>query len=70
MPAPYSYDLRQKVIEVFQSGEGKSDVGCQLIHHLPIDTSPYLPRLSPLRSPGYHHLHKCWGLQTVLETEG
>ncbi|MBD1864557.1 MULTISPECIES: helix-turn-helix domain-containing protein, partial [Trichocoleus] len=31
MPAPYSYDLRQKAIEAFQSGEGKSDV-CRMFN--------------------------------------
>ena len=29
MPAPYSYDLRQKAIEAFKSGERKSD-GCRM----------------------------------------
>ena len=31
MPAPYSYDLRQKAIEAFQGGEGKSDV-CRMFN--------------------------------------
>jgi len=31
MPAPYSYDLRQKAIEAFQGGERKSDV-CRMFN--------------------------------------
>ena len=38
MPAPYSYDLRQKAIEAFKSGERKSDV-CRMfdISHNTLD---------------------------------
>jgi transposase len=31
MPAPYSYDLRQKAIEAFKSGERKSEV-CRMFN--------------------------------------
>lgn len=31
MPAPYSYDLRQKAIEAFQGGKRKSDV-CRMFN--------------------------------------
>ncbi|MEP0873859.1 IS630 family transposase, partial [Trichocoleus desertorum AS-A10] len=31
MPAPYSYDLRQKAIEAFQGGERKSAV-CRMFN--------------------------------------
>ena len=52
MPAPYSYDLRQKAIEAVKGGERKSEE-CRMFNSKPgtIKRSPIFKRVVGTKSP-------------------